>query len=336
MEAGPSEGALGFARGSYLGSTAFSGQLGGKTRVRPRTPMRKETWMEKVLEAFWKVFSVSAPPPEVEEAVRGGHGVIVWHPAKERSLAVYVRKRGVPLWEGPTIHVPSDRSDSLTQMPAVSVEFEEGAVTANVGSGLFLGEGRAYFRGYYLEEAVTAEEARSLTPLLAAMDLEDLEGALAALTELEDGEARREGRYTLAREGSLRVLWLGELFGDWALDAAFLLGKPAHLSFRKGVRVVLRGHFHGKMLGLEQASVRWGNEMAFVAGGSLRVVCPALEGPLLPRLLRKAFAEMARNEGLSAPLAALVEEAAREEDPAKALNAEEFFRRVHMRALSRM
>jgi hypothetical protein len=292
--------------------------------------------MKKVLEALWKVFSVSTPPAEVEEAVRQGHGVIVWHPAKERSLAVYVRRRGVPLWEGPTIYVPSDRSYSLTQMPAVSVEFEGSAVTANVASGLFLGEGRAYFRGHYLEEAMTAEEARSLTPLLAALDLEDLEGALAALAKLEDGEARREGRYTLAREGSLRVLWRGELFGDWSLDAAFLLGKPARLHFGEGVRVVLRGHFHGKLLGLEQASVRWGNEMAFVAGGSLRVVCPALKPPLLPRLLRKAFAEMARNEGLSAPLAALVEEAAQEEDPAKALSTEEFFRRVHMRALSRM
>jgi len=292
--------------------------------------------MEKVLEALWEVFSVSTPPPEVEEAVRGGHGVIVWHPAKERSLAVYVRKRGVPLWEGPKIYVPSDRSDHLSRMPSVSVEFEGGAVTANVASGLFLGEGRAYFRGYHLEEAMTAEEARPLTPLLAALDLEDLEGALAALARLEDGEARQEGRYALAREGSLRTLWRGELFGDWTLDTAFLLGKPARLSFREGVRVVLWGHFHGKMLGLEQVSVRWGNEMAFVAGGSLRVICSALEGPLLPRLLRKAFAEMTRNEGLSAPLAALVEEAAREEDSAKALSAEEFFRRVHMRALSRM
>jgi hypothetical protein len=292
--------------------------------------------MEKVLEAFWKVLSVSTPPPEVEEAVRQGHGVIVWHPAKERSLAVYVRKRGTPLWEGPTIYVPSDRSDSLTQMPAVSVEFEGGAVTANVASGLFLGEGRAYFRGYYLEEAVTPEEARSLTPLLAALDLEDLEEALAALAKLEDGEARREGRYTLAREGFLRVLWRGELFGDWSLDAAFLLGKPARLHFGEDLRMVLHGHFHGKLLGLEQASVRWRNEMAFVAGGSLRVIRPALEGSLLPRLLRKPFAELARDEGLSVWLAALVEEAAREENPVEALGTEEFFRRVHMRALSRI
>jgi hypothetical protein len=293
--------------------------------------------MKKVLEALWKVFSVSTPPPEVEEAVRQGHGVMVWHPARERSLAVYVRKRGVPLWEGPTIYVPSDRSDSLlSQMPVVSVEFEGGVVTASVGSGLFLRKGRAYFRGYYLEEAITAEEARSLTPLLAALDLEDLGEALTSLAKLEDGEARREGRYTLAREGSLWVLWRGELFGDWGLDAAFLLGKPTRLHFREDLRVVLQAHFHGKMLGLERASVRWGDEMAFAAGGGLRVICPALEAPLLPRLLRKAFAELARNEGLSVRLAALVEEAAQEENPVEALGAEEFFRRVHMRALSRI
>ncbi len=291
--------------------------------------------MEKVLEALWKVFSVSTPPAEVEEAVKEGHGVIVWHPAKDRSLAVYVRKRGAPLWEGPKIYVPSDRSDHLSRVPSVSAEFEGGKAVVKIGSDLFLGEGRAYFRGYYLEEAMAAEEAESLTPLLAALGLEDLGEALAALARLEDGEARQEGPYALAREGSLRVLWRGELFGDWTLDTAFLLGKPARLHFREGVRVVLQGHFHGKMLGLEQASVRWGNEMAFVAGGSLRVICPALEGPLLPRLLRKAFAEMAKNEGLSPPLAALVEEATQEEDPAKALSAEEFFRRVRMRALSR-
>ncbi len=291
--------------------------------------------MEKVLEALWKVFSVSTPATEVEEAVRRGHGVTVWHPARERNVVVYVRKRGTPLWEGPTF-LSSDRPEPLTRMPSVSAEFEGGKATVKIGSDLFLGEGRAYFRGHYLEEAMTAEEAGSLTPLFAALGLEDLEEALAALAGLEDGEARQEGRYALAREGSLRTLWRGELFGDWTLDTAFLLGKPTRLHFREGVRVVLWGHFHGKMLGLEQASVRWGNEMAFVAGGGLRVICPALEGPLLPRLLRKAFAEMARNEGLSAPLAALVEEAAREEDPAKALSAEEFFRRVRMRALSRM
>jgi hypothetical protein len=291
--------------------------------------------MEKVLEALWKVLSVSTPPPEVEEAVGRGDGVTIWHPAKDRSLAIYVRKRGVPLWEGPKIYVPSDRSDNLSRMPSVLVEFEEGKAVVKIGSGLFLGEGRAYFRGS-LEEAVTPEEAKPLTPLLAALDLEDLEEALAALARLEDGEARQEGPYALAREGSLWTLWRGELFGDWTLDTAFLLGKPTRLHFREGVRVVLQGHFHGKMLGLEQASVRWGNEMAFVAGGSLRVICPALDGSLLPRLLRKAFAELARNEGLSAPLAALVEEAAQEEDPAKALSTEEFFRRVHMRALSRM
>ncbi len=292
--------------------------------------------MEKVLEALWKVFSVSTPPPEVEEVVREGHGVTVWHPAKDRSLAIYVRKRGVPLWEGPKIYVPSDRSDHLSRIPSVSAEFEGGKAVVKIGSDLFLGEGRAYFRGYYLEEAMAAEEAGSLTPLFAALGLEDLGKALAALAGLEDGEARQEGPYALAREGSLRTLWRGELFGDWTPDTAFLLGKPTRLHFREGVRVVLWGYFHGKMLGLEQASVRWRNEMAFVAGGGLRVVCPALEGPLLPRLLRKAFAEMAGNEGLSAPLAALVEEAAREEDPAKALSAEEFFRRVRTRALSRM
>jgi hypothetical protein len=292
--------------------------------------------MEKVLEAFWKVLSVSTPPAEVGEAVRQGHGVIVWHQAKEQSLAVYVRKRGAPLWEGPTIYVPSNRSDSLAQMPSVSLEFEEGTATVRIGSNLFLGEGRAYFRGYYLKEAMTAEEAEPLTPLLAALGLEDLGGALAALASLEDGEARQEGRYALAREGSLRVLWQGELFGDWTLDTAFLLGKPTHLRLGEDLRVVLEGHFHGKMLGLERAGIRWRGETAFAAGGGLRVVCPALEGPLLPHLLRRAFAELAKGEGLSAWLAALAEEAAREEDPLEALGREEFFRRVGMRALSRM
>jgi hypothetical protein len=291
--------------------------------------------MDRVLEAFWKVFSVSTPPAEVEEVVREGHRVIVWHPAKERSLTVHVQKRGVPLWEGPIIYTSPGFPDFLSQMPSVTVEFEEGVATVNIASGLFLREGRAYFRGP-LEEAVTAEEAKWLAPLFAALDLEDLTGALAALAKLKDGEARQEGRYTLAREGSLWALWRGELFGDWALDAAFLLGKPAPLSFREGVRVVLRGHFHRNLLGLEEARVRWGPELAFVAGGSLRVICSALETSLLPRLLRKAFAEVARNEGLSVHLAALVEEAAQEENPAEALGTEEFFRRVRMRALSRM
>jgi hypothetical protein len=293
------------------------------------------TRAKRILDGFWKVFSVSTPPPEVGEALREGHGVILWHPAKDRSLTVHVRRKGSPLWEGP-IFVPSGRPESLGQMPSVSMEVEGGTATVTIGSSLFLREGRAYFRGHYLEEAMAAEEARSLAPLLAALNLEDLGVALAALARLEDGEARQEGPYALAREGSLRTLWRGELFGDWSLDTAFLLGKPARLHFREGVRVVLWGHFHGKMLGLEQASVRWGNEMAFAAGGGLRVICPALEGPLLPRLLRRAFAELAKNEGLSAPLAALVEEAAQEENPVEALGAEEFFRRVHMRALSRM
>jgi hypothetical protein len=289
--------------------------------------------MERVLEAFWQVFSVPTPPPEVEKLVEEGHRVIVWHPAGDRSVTVHVQKRGAPLWEEPRIYTSPDSPDSLTQMPSVTVEFEEGVATVSVASGLFLREGRAYFRGR-LEEAVTAEEAKRLAPLFAALDLEDLEGALAALAKLKDGEKRQEGRYTLAREGSLWALWRGELFGNWALDAAFLLGKLVPLSFRKGVWVVLRGHFHRNLLGLEEARVRWGAELAYVAG--LRVICSALETSPLSHLLRKAFVEVAKFEGLSAQFAALAEEAARAEDPAKALGTEEFFRRVRMRALSRM
>jgi hypothetical protein len=212
-----------------------------------------------------------------------------------------------------------------------------GGAWVRTARGLYARKGHVYWRFAGLDGlGDTLEAVRSLAPLFAALDLADLEEALLALEGLEDGEARAEGRYTLAREGDLRVVFRGRLFGEPALDGPFLLEREVVLSHPGGVRLKLRARveaegtdFHVK---IAQGTLEWGEEKVHFASGSR---APRLfEEEILPVLLRDGlWFGLERGPDPSRRMRALIGELAGRGDP-RALKEEGFLARVHLRLLS--
>ncbi len=212
-----------------------------------------------------------------------------------------------------------------------------GGAWVRTAHGLYARKGHVYWRFAGLDAlGDTLEAVRSLAPLFAALDLADLEEALLALPRLEDGEARAEGRYALAREGDLRVLFRGHLFGNPGLDTAFLLGREVVLSGAGGVRLRLRAEVEAEgvdfRVRIAQGTLEWGEEEARFASGSR---APRLfEGDILPALLRDGLWFGLRGEpDASRRMRVLVDELAKRGDP-RALKEEGFLARVHLRLLS--
>ncbi len=213
-----------------------------------------------------------------------------------------------------------------------------GGAWVRAAHGLYARKGHVYWRFAGLDAlGDTLEAVRSLRPLFAALDLADLEEALLALPRLEDGEARAEGRYALAREGDLRVLFLGHLFGEPELDGPFLLEREVVLSGAGGVRLRLRAKVEAEgadfRVRIAQGTLEWGEEKVRFASGSR---APRLfEEDILPVLLRDGlWFGLERGADLSRRMTVLIDELAKREDPLEALKEESFLSRVHLRLLS--
>jgi hypothetical protein len=170
------------------------------------------------------------------------------------------------------------------------------------------------------------------------LDLADLEGALLALPGLEDGEARAEGRYALARKGDLRVIFRGHLFGDPGLDTAFLLGWEVVLSGAGGVRLKLRAKVEDKgvdfRIKIAQGALGWGEERVHFASSSRD---PRLfEEDILPTLLRDGlWFGLERGANPSRRMRVLIDELVGRDDPLEALKEEGLLAKVHLRLLSK-
>jgi hypothetical protein len=212
-----------------------------------------------------------------------------------------------------------------------------GRVRVRVGPGLFAQKEGACFLGEGLREAKWAlEEVRALRPLFAALGLADLEEALEALLELEDGEARQEGPYVLARKGETRVLRRGMLFQDPALNGAFLLGGEVEVSFPEGVRLLLEGGplFEGWM-GLRAGSLRWGEDLVPLArpagyAEDRRALSRLILNGVRSRTKSHDFLYSRRTRALLEELEALDEG----KDVLEVLGDRRFFARVYTRALA--
>jgi hypothetical protein len=168
------------------------------------------------------------------------------------------------------------------------------------------------------------------------MDLGDLEGALLALGELEDGEARWEGPYVLAREGEARLLRRGSLFSDPRLDMAFFLEREVVLSSPGGPKLSVQAKVEegdsGLRVRIEQGRLEWegeGVEFSSWAGE------PIESAELLPDLLRGAMSAGLKPRDPSPRMRALVDTLKEGEDPIAALKGEDLLRKVHLRLLSR-
>lgn len=290
-----------------------------------------------VLRSLCEVFGASFLPLEMEEALEKGHRVTVWHPRWEERLEVIIQGDWPP-WKMDKFFIPSDWPGGLRRAPSVMVEVQEGAVWAEVASGLFLRGGVVYLRTSAKERLdEVLEGVRFLHPFLAEIGLSDLEWALEALSKLEEGESRQEGSYVLARRrdiSDIRVLRRGGIFWDPLQDGAFLAGETVSFSFPQEGALTLQGHFYQDKVGLERASIRWRGAEVSLAGGRLRLGHSALEKDLASHLLRAALKEFAESVTLSVWISALAEEALEHDDPMRALMSEEVLERVPLRALA--
>jgi len=220
---------------------------------------------------------------------------------------------------------------------------ERGWAEAYMAGRLVVRRGGAFLRATGPERVEAAlEEARSLPSFLAALGLSDLEGALEALSRLEDGEARREGSYLLVREGDTRILRRGEFLGSPKLDAAFFLGGRASLSYPRGLEVALKGEivFEDKAV-LREFALRFEGEEARYdgTGEEKRSFWNSAAGDLrrwLASLMRGELKAELEKAPLSPKMRALVEELARSEDPLEAPKNEAFFRRAELRLLAKV
>ncbi len=297
--------------------------------------------MKEALKEFWKAFGISSPPPGVEAALERGERLVAYHERRDWGLKVTLQGDRPP-WNVGTFYVLPDRGD-LRRAPSAAVEVHGERLWAEVASNLvLLREGRrkkACLRAVHEERLKDAlEGARFLRAFLSEAGFSDLEGALLALSRLEDGEIRQEGPYVVARRGEDWALFRGVLFGNPALDGAFLVGDAVTLPLREGVEITLRGYFLERRVSLSEMGIRWGEERADYRGKGLGPSYPVLEDHVVPRLLRAALGEFARSAFLPTRIGALAEEALelRAEEFLKALRSEEFFRRVRLRALARL
>ncbi len=179
-------------------------------------------------------------------------------------------------------------------------------------------------------------EVRSLAPLFAFMGLADLEGALLALGELGDGEARMWGPYALAREGETRLLRRGSLFGNPSLDMAFFAGREVALSSPGGPKLSVRAKVEegdsGLYIGIERGRLEWEGEEARFSNWGRE---PIESMDLLRDLLRSAMSAGLKPADPSPKMKALVDTLKESEDPIGTLKGEDLPRKVHLRLLSR-
>jgi hypothetical protein len=296
----------------------------------------------EVLRGFWKAIEVS-PPREVEEALQKGLELSVFYsahkklPGEEPKVEIYLGKLG-------------EKAEKAFYFPLPPHVRSEGFVLHAWGwwiggglhPGLFFQRGRAFFRGYGLRRVRRVlEGVKALSPLFVALGLSDLEGALEALgamAELDYPQPQAHGHYVLVRNERFYGLRRGSIFRNPVLDADFLCEKRVEISTPKGVKIVLKPSFSQTgEVGLKEGFICWDGECE-----DLIISLPSIDvnhPRLLTRLVREGlhFALAFPTLSHSPKMRALLDEIGalgRRGDLLAALEDEEFFRRVHLRALA--
>jgi hypothetical protein len=288
-------------------------------------------WREtkEALEGLWKALEVLSPPAELEEVLRRGGWFQAWRSEflQEQSVLFQLEGRGAISHSLPSPSPP---------LGTFSLKAWGGRVEVRIPPALFVRRERAYLRTWKPKEVELAlRGVKRLRPLFGALGLADLEEAIEALLGLEDEEARQRGPYVLVRRGDFHALRRGDLFGDLLLDKDFLVGRrPVVLSYPHGVKIALWGFFSDASITLSKTEIRWEGEVArlgITPGGCWN----ALDRDPIPPLVRQGVRwGRGAHLSLSPRMSALIDELGEAEDPLEALKTDEFFRRVHMRALS--
>ena len=287
-------------------------------------------WQRKLLQELCQTLGI-ALPPKVEERLEDGK---TWTMVSGR-FGERGRELRLDLVANDIATFPRRfRLREGRRLGGLRFSTWPGGAWVRTARGLYARKGHVYWRFAGLEGlGDTLEAVRSLAPLFTALDLADLEEALLALEGLEDGEARAEGRYALAREGDLRVIFRGHLFGEPALDGPLLLEQEVVFPGAGGVRLRLKAKIEAEgvdfRIKIAQGALEWGEERALFASGGR---APRLfEEDMLPVLLRDGFwfgPEPSRR------MTALIDELVKRGDPLEALKEEGLLSRIHLRLLS--
>jgi len=180
---------------------------------------------------------------------------------------------------------------------------------------------RAFFRDHGRKLEGTLNHLRTLRPLFASLGLSDLEGAVEALANLKDGEARMERDYVLARDGNVYALRKGGILGDPQLDGAILLEGEVELSFPGGVEIAIRSRWRLGDATLDWVRIRFREESVLLDGRISRI-SPLRRDPLTPELqavLTEKLESLEQKGALSPKMLAFLRAIAEHEEPFRVL-----------------
>jgi hypothetical protein len=285
-------------------------------------------WTMGALDGLWRALGITFEPPWLERALDAGYWMTVTFRQGSEEPEVVLWVPG-----GEDVRLPLRRSAAR----AFQLVARIGRVRVEAAPRLFARRGRAFLQAQSLQEVEEAiGVARAFRPLFQAMDLADLEGALEALTELEDGESRVEGPHVLFREEEAWTLRTGLVLGDLSLTKDFIARHRVVFSYPHGVQIALKGGFWERWLQLRELVVRWGEEaVRFEDVPALRADPPDRNpvGDMVREALRRELSDPKTER--SPRMRALLEELSESENPLDAPKSEEFFRRVHLRALAK-
>jgi hypothetical protein len=243
------------------------------------------------------------------------------------------------LWEVLGVPPPSDLEERLRKsglshafgdepLEGFSLYAVPGVVALDGPSGLHVVNDKAFLRTSSRKPLERVREGvRALRPLLTAMGLSDLEGAIEALLGLEEGEGRVEGGYVLTRSGGFWSLWRGTFLGNPDLDVAVLAGRDAVLPLPEGVAFSFRVRLMCARVYVDRLGIYWKGDGRYIES-DLTPPEHLFERDSVVRALRQELGrrlDLARCgrknpfEGL--PLSALgrLREFAHSEDPSAAL-----------------
>jgi len=301
---------------------------------------------KEVLDGFLKDLGLS-PLPTIEKSLRNGEdvGIAPWWDSEE-VVVTFGRapfsRESAPLpsrWKErgwPEISVDTSCGGIATRLKVEETE------KTWVGSErkerlvfrLDASIGKAFFYGLEPEAvAKTLEVLEAFGHLFHALELEDLREALEELDRIEDGEARQLGEYVLVGEDGIRALVRGGIFGDLALDEAFLLDREVKFSSPSGdIAVVLR--YRLQRGGMEpEGFVRYKDvRINFSSNNQVDVLAEDLGDTLLREGLNTVLAWHAPPPVLEAVLEAILDEG----HPSRALKDEVFFRKLPLVVLGKL
>jgi len=221
----------------------------------------------EVLEVLWEFLDI--PPLDgVEEWLREGASLKAWGPMPEAPYldVAIVMDYGVFKDSGYTVKKKRFSDPHRQRFELTSFSAKAGLETLHSLVLVYGTRERATLELSTLDHLENRlERLRGLRPLLSAMGLSDLEGAVERLSELEKGESRIEGPYVLAQGEDpwgkdVWVLRRGPIFGDPELDGTLLTKKRANLRFPGDVEFSFRVAWKLGSMSFDRLRIRWGEE----------------------------------------------------------------------------